>query len=101
MLIDNWLFGHGIAHAYEKALPIDADKEHDLHPDFYLQKEDIYLEHWGYENAKDYKAKKEYKINLYKKLGKTVITTTETDMSDISSALERKLKFYRKGEVNE
>lgn len=101
MLIDNWLYTHGIAHAYEKALPIDANPENDLHPDFYLSKEDIYIEHWGYENAKDYKKKKEYKINIYNHLAKTVITTTETDLSDINSTLERKLQFYKKGSVNE
>ena len=34
MIIDNWLFDHNIPHAYEKKLPIDADENHDLHPDF-------------------------------------------------------------------
>ena len=34
--IDNYLFDHGIPHAYEKAISIDADREHDIHPDFYL-----------------------------------------------------------------
>lgn len=101
MLIDNWLFTHGFAHAYEKAVPVDADPNHDMHPDFYLSKEDIYIEHWGYENAKDYKKQKEYKIDIYNQQGKTVVTTTETDLGDINSTLERKLKFYVKGKVNE
>ena len=101
MLIDDWLFYHGYAHAYEKALPIDSDKNHDLHPDFYLIKEDIYIEHWGYENRKDYQKAKEYKLEQYKKLGITVICTTELDISDINAALERKLKYYQKGKINE
>ena len=101
VLIDDWLYYHGYAHAYEKALAVDADKDHDLHPDFYLTKEDIYIEHWGYENKKDYQSQKNYKIEKYKDLGVTVICTTEKDLSDISGTLERKLKFYKKGIVNE
>ena len=100
-MIDNWLYHNGYAHAYEKALPIDSNKEHDLHPDFYLNKEDIYIEHWGYENSKDYKKKKDYKIKKYEELGVTVICTNEKDLTDISGELDRKLKYYEKGKVNE
>ena len=41
LAIDNYLFGEKIAHSYEAAIPIDADPEHDLHPDFYLPDRDI------------------------------------------------------------
>jgi len=101
VLIDNWLYDNGYHHAYEKALPIDDNKEHNLHPDFYLKDLDIYIEHWGYENAKDYTKKKDYKIQKYKELGVTVIGTNEADTSDIDEALTRKLKHYKKGQVNE
>lgn len=98
--IDNYLFDHKIAHAYEKPLPIDDNKEHDLHPDFYLPNEDIYIEHWGMTNKKDYQQQKEYKIEIYKKLGITLISTTEEDIQDTETALTRKLKFRKEG-INE
>ena len=48
--IDNYLYDHNIKHAYEKAYPIDNNKDNDLHPDFYLSDYDLYIEHWGYAN---------------------------------------------------
>ena len=71
MIIDNWLFDHGISHAYEKKLPIDANEDHDLHPDFCLpgykdDPDDIYIEYWGYNEANiKYTESKNYRyINL-------------------------------------
>lgn len=100
--IDNYLFYHNIFHAYEKALPIDGNAEHDLHPDFYLPKENLYIEHWGYDESNyKYSEIKKYKIEQYKKLGITLICTHEkTDAKDINTALDRKLLAYKKGEIN-
>ena len=105
MIIDNYLFEHKIPHAYEKALPIDGNKEHDLHPDFYLPTLDngkgVYLEHSGYDNNIQYTKSKNYKKSKYKELGVTVICTNENDMMDYQSSLERKLKFFKSGTVND
>ncbi len=103
--IDNYLYYNKIRHAYEKALPIDDNPDHDLHPDFYLpeyQGEEIWLEHWGYdESNQQYTEQKEYKLAQYKKAGITLICTDEKkDISDITAALDRKLKMRKKGEVN-
>lgn len=106
-LIDNYLFQMGIPHAYERALPIDSNPAHDLHPDFFLPNYngkgiDVYIEHWGYnENNIKYTESKKYKIECYKKLGITVICTTEKDMFDLNTALKRKLDFFKPGQVNE
>jgi hypothetical protein len=107
MIIDNWLFDKGIPHAYEKRLPIDADESHDLHPDFYLpgygdDPDDIYIEYWGYNESNiKYTESKNYKLKEYKKQKVTVICLEEKDMMDINASMNRKLKFYTKGTINE
>ena len=99
--IDNFLFKHRIAHCYERPLSIDDNPEHDLHPDFYLPDLQLYIEHWGMEDDEQYNSQKEYKIPLYEKLKVTLICTHEnTDSIDMESALRRKLKHYKKGEIN-
>ena len=97
--IDNYLFEHKIAHAYEKALPINGEI---FKPDFYLKDLDVYIEHWGYdENNKEYTARKEYKIPKYKEKGITLICTYEaTDMQDVETSLQIKLESYKVGEIN-
>lgn len=107
MIIDNWLFDHSIPHAYEKKLPIDADESHDLHPDFCLpayngNQDDVYIEYWGYNESNiRYTESKNYKMKIYKQLNTTVICLEEKDMMDISASMSRKLKFYKKGTINE
>lgn len=104
--IDDYLFEHKIPHAYERALSIDADPKHDLHPDFCLPNFDgkgidVYIEHWGYnENNIQYTKTKKYKIPIYKQNNITIICTNENDMKDPKTALARKLKFYKEDEVN-
>lgn len=100
MTIDNYLYHKGIAHAYEKPFPIDKDKSHDLHPDFYLLEKDVYIEHLGMEYDKAYQQSKAYKLDIYKKAKLTVICTHEADMQNISRELDRKLSYYEKGKVN-
>ena len=101
VLIDNYLFYHKIQHAYEKALPIDDNEEHDLHPDFYLPEYDLYIEHWGYnESNPEYIKQKEYKLKKYKELKITLICTNEKDMANIEATLDRKLKKVKKGEID-
>ena len=91
--IDNYLFSKGIFHVYEKPFPIDEDSAHDLHPDFYLPKEDIYIEFWGYDDTNiKYAESKNYKLDIYRKRKITLICMYEkTDAKDINTALDRKL----------
>ena len=103
VLIDNYLFERKIPHAYEQELPISATES--IYPDFCLpgetEEDNIYIEHWGYdETNKKYTESKNYKIEIYKKIGVTVICTTEKDMKNVKGALDKKLKFYKKGKVN-
>ena len=106
-IIDNWLFDHHIPHAYEKKLPIDNNPDHDLHPDFCISgygddTDDIYIEYWGYnESNVEYTKSKNYKMKIYKQLKVTVICLQEKDIMDINASMTRKLKFYKKGTINE
>jgi len=105
LIIDNYLFERGIPHAYEKAFPIDANPAHDLYPDFYIPSfngvDDIYLEHWGFnENNVKYWKSKKYKIDKYIAQGITLICTNEKDMSDPKTALKRKLEYFKPGIIN-
>ena len=112
VLIDNYLYSKGIQHAYEKPYPIDENKEHDIHPDFYIPflkdekdnivAKDIYIEHFGYgDENKKYKEQKDYKLNIYKRDNLTVICTTEKDINDgCSNTLERKFRFLTLNKIN-
>ena len=44
---------------------------------------------------------KNYKMKIYKDLKITLICLEEKDIMDISASLSRKLKFYKKGQINE
>ena len=107
--IDNYLFGHGIPHAYEKSLPYGPNPKEVLHPDFYLpdylgKGKHVYIEHWGYnENNIKYTKTKKFKLPIYRQLGITLVCTYEkTDMGNIDAVLERKLnpKFINENEIN-
>ncbi len=96
--IDNYLFEHGISHAYERELPYGASEKEVLHPDFFLPNYlgeglHVYIEHWGYnENNIQYTKTKKFKMPIYRKLGITLICTYEkTDMGKIDTVLDRKL----------
>lgn len=107
--IDNYLFEHGISHAYERELPYGATDRETLHPDFYLPNylgdgKHVYIEHWGYnENNIQYTKTKKFKMPIYRRLGITLICTYEkTDMGKIDTVLDRKLNkaFIRENEIN-
>ena len=99
--IDNYLFSNNIRHCYEKPIPISANEADDIHPDFYLYDMDVYIEHLGKEDSPEYNQSTQYKAQIYKKLKLTVIYTHEkTDARDMQSALDRKLKNFKKKQLN-
>lgn len=108
-MIDDYLYSHGIIHAYEKTLPYGPNPKDILEPDFYLpnylgQGKHVYIEHWGYnENNIKYTKTKKFKLPIYEKLGITLICTHETiDTNDIEAALDRKLNksFIKENKIN-
>lgn len=107
--IDDYLFEHGISHAYERELPYGGTEKEILHPDFCLPNylgngKDVYIEHWGYnENNIQYTKTKKFKMPIYQKLGITLICTYEkSDMGKIDTVLNRKLNkdFIKEGQIN-
>ncbi len=96
--IDNYLFEHGIPHAYEKELSYGPNETDVVRPDFFLPNylglgEGVYIEHWGYnENNIKYTKSKNFKMEIYRKQKITLVCIYEkTDMDKIDSVLERKL----------
>lgn len=90
MLIDNWLYMAEIVHAYERKLPI----EEDVYSDFYIPTGKVYIEYWGYENDQKYLARKQKKIDLYKKYGFNLIELQDKDVQNLDDILPRMLLKY-------
>ena len=90
MLIDNWLYMAEIVHAYERKLPI----EEDMYSDFYIPTGKVYIEYWGYENDSKYLARKQKKIEIYKKYGFNLIELQDKDVQNLDDVLPRLLLKY-------
>lgn len=69
LLIDNYLFGTRIAHAYEQEIYLQDGKK--MVPDFMAitPKENVYIEFWGMEGNPKYDKRREAKKKLYKENG--------------------------------
>lgn len=105
-IIDNWLYGEEIQHAYE--IKIDIDKDKDLTPDFYIPeyngKKNIYIEFWGYDESNiKYQQRKEYKMKIYPELvkrdGITVIYLNKKEVEN--DTYKKKIKYAEQGKINE
>jgi len=90
MLIDNWLYMAEIVHAYERKLPI----EEDVYCDFYIPTGKVYIEYWGYENDQKYLARKEKKIEIYKKYGFNLIELNDKEVQNLDDLLPKMLLKY-------
>ena len=90
MLIDNWLYMAEIVHAYERKLPI----EEDVYSDFYIPTGKVYVEYWGYENDQKYLARKQKKIEIYKKYGFNLIELNDKEVQNLDDFLPRLLLKY-------
>ena len=106
--IDNYLFEHGIKHAYEPSYPISNSQS--IHPDFVLpgfkglnnneDPVDVYIEYFGITNNKKYEDSKEFKNKIYKQDKLTVIYLYDEDNKDVNKSLNQKLRFYEKEKIN-
>jgi hypothetical protein len=90
MLIDNWLYMSGIAHAYERQLPV----EEDAFCDFYIPEGKVYIEYWGIENDAKYTARKKAKLEVYKKHGLSLIELTDDHIKNLDDHLPKMLLKY-------
>ncbi|MBK7667311.1 MAG: phage antirepressor KilAC domain-containing protein [Sphingobacteriaceae bacterium] len=89
-LIDNFLYQHGIVHAYERKLNI----EEDMYCDFYLPEKKIYIEFWGLEENEKYAARKKIKQELYAKYNFNLIQLNDSDLENLDEILAAKLRKY-------
>lgn len=88
MLIDNWLYMSGIAHAYERQLPI----EEDVFCDFYIPSGDkVYIEYWGLENDAKYLERKKVKQEIYKKYNFNLIELQDKHIENLDDFLPKLL----------
>jgi hypothetical protein len=90
MLIDNWLYMSGIAHAYERQLPI----EEELYCDFYLPAGKVYLEYWGLDNDPKYVERKRTKRELYRRYQLNLIDLTDEHVKSLDDYLPKLLLKY-------
>ncbi len=88
MLIDNWLYMSGVAHAYERQLPI----EEDVFCDFYIPSGDkVYIEYWGLENDAKYLERKKVKQEIYKKYNFNLIELQDKHIENLDDYLPKLL----------
>ncbi len=87
LLIDNWLYVSEVVHAYERKLPV----EEEVYCDFYIPKEKVYIEYWGYDDDSKYFSRKERKLEIYRKYGFQLIELTEKEVQNLDDTLPRLL----------
>ena len=104
--IANFLFIHNIDFNYEQLVEWvdESDEEKEYHPDFYLPKYDIYIEHWGLNennqvppwfsiSSKEYLELRKWKLSQFKKHQKILVETWdyEKKRNELIPNLQRKL----------
>lgn len=87
VVIADFLYDNKIQFRYE-TMRMLGDIE--VHPDFYLEEVDLFLEHCGMDSA-DYIAKRQKKEQLYAAHKQKFVTTNKEDESELHDALKRKL----------
>jgi hypothetical protein len=90
VMIDNWLYTNGIAHAYERKLPI----EQDVYSDFFIKEGNVYIEFWGMESDEKYAARKKVKQKAYADNEFALIELNDNDLNNLDDILPRKLLRY-------
>ena len=90
VIIDNWLYMAGIAHAYERQLPIVEE----LYCDFYLPAGKVYLEYWGLEQDAAYAERKRAKQAVYARYQFQLIDLTDAHIRNLDDHLPQLLLPY-------
>lgn len=92
VIIADWLYSEFICFAYEKMVPIKED----MYCDFYLPKEKIYIEFWGYEEDSKYLNRKNKKIKLYKENELNLIEIDNKTINNIDDFLPKEILKFKK-----
>lgn len=94
--IDNWLYNNGYQHSYEKAVFMKTKPNAVILSDFYLPKENIYIEFWGIENDEQYEKRKQEKIKLYNENNINRIDLTIEDVKRLDDVMPRLINNFTK-----
>lgn len=86
-MIDAWLYENRIVHAYERLVRV----EQKMYCDFYLPEFDLYIEFWGMESNPKYKARKEVKLETYRKNGLNLIEIKDAHIDNLDDYLMSQL----------
>jgi len=91
-MISNFLFENNLVFQYNIAITW-ADKD-DFKATFFIPKLDLYIEHFKFNNIKNYQKLMKWKIRQYDKNRKKLVYTTSEDEGNIEETLKIKLKPY-------
>lgn len=87
VIIADYLYGEYVAFAYERRIPIEAD----MYCDFYLPKNKIYIEFWGYEEDEKYLKRKKKKIEIYEREKLNLIQIDNKMINNLDDFLPKEL----------
>jgi len=91
LVIDNWLYARGLAHAYERQLPVG---EGVYYCDFHLREADVYIEYWGRDEDPRYRERKMEKQVLYERLGLALVDLPRDAIERLDDHLPRLLRRF-------
>lgn len=89
-LVDNWLYSHGICHAYEKAL-FSAESNITYCSDFYLPAQKLYIEVWGLIDDA-YERKRAAKTHFYESQGFQLLSIDGNQIKCLDDILSRNIR---------
>ena len=90
-MVDNWLYNHHIAHAYERKLPGIPE---DVISDFYPPQGRVYIEVWGMEKVAAYAHRRREKQETYRRYKFSLIELTDAELNNIDDHMPRLLRDF-------
>jgi len=93
--IDNWLYSHGICHAYEKRLSAGSRALCDFYIPSQKETSEFYIELWGLEE-KNYLLRKKRKQEFYKRNNLPLLQLTLKDVVKLDGVIPEFIKSLRR-----
>ena len=90
LLIDNWLYGARIVHAFEKKVHVVEE----IYADFFLPDGELYIEYIGTQNNPEFADRLETKIAVYRKHRVPLIEIYDDDLENLDDEFPRKLSEF-------
>lgn len=88
-IIDDLLTEKGIRHSYD----MEIDDNTNFRYDFKLLDYNIYIEHWGYKNRKNYEERKKIKKDYYLRNQYTLLESDEDSIKDTNNLIRELRKI--------